>query len=248
MSDFPTPKQVKAKLDEHPLEIPIETIHTAIPAIIGEMQAVAKTLQNKMQHWNFRSIDQIKNAVNPMLAKYGVSYAPKVLEYRKERIKINGKDLVDCEVKVLYEIRHKGGTHIESVVLGEASDYGDKAIGKAQTYAEKVMLIQVFCIGTEEQKNQDSGGEGGGAGVDPDFTISGADSILDKVITYKTFEAGLGKPYGEIKPEDLRSMVNWITKVGADKKYKDAKQFMEDANKAFDLMMKPKLSDNINNI
>lgn len=135
---------------------PTPLIHAKISQIMAEMDAVGKKNNNKQQGWSFRSIDQLKNASNPIFRKHQVYYTPEVLERIKtEEETRNGTKMNHFEVRVKYRLYAIDGSFVEAVVWGEAADSGDKGLGKAQTYAEKVMLIQVLNIPTEEQAAED---------------------------------------------------------------------------------------------
>ncbi len=132
-------------------------IFEKICAIMAEMDAVPKgNTMTQGSGYKYRSIDQIKNASNPLFAKHGVFYSPKVLEHKVEtRQSKSGGQMLHHTIKVLYTAYAQDGSKVESEVYGEAMDSGDKGLGKAQTYAEKVMLIQVLNIPTEEQLDPD---------------------------------------------------------------------------------------------
>jgi hypothetical protein len=132
-------------------------IYGKISAIMDEMEAVPKAnLMEQGQRYKYRSIDQVKNASNPLFAKHKVFYSPKVLEKEmKEVTSRSGSRMHHYTIKVLYTLFAEDGSNVECEVYGEAMDSGDKGLGKAQTYAEKVMLIQVLNIPLEDQPDPD---------------------------------------------------------------------------------------------
>lgn len=132
-------------------------IYSKISKIMVEMDAVPKSKDmQEGPRYKYRSIDQIKNATNPLLAKHGVFYCPKV-KGRKTTIKQtkSGTTMSHYVLRVLYTLYAEDGSFIEAEVYGEASDSSDKGIGKAESYAEKVMLCQVFNIPFEDQEDPD---------------------------------------------------------------------------------------------
>ncbi len=127
-------------------------IYKKISAIMEDMQPVGKTGTNTQQGWKYRTIEEIKNVSNPAFRKHGVFYTPEVLEHQVvEEVTKQGTKMRKHTIKVRYRLFAEDGSFVESVVYGEAADSGDKGAGKAQTYAEKVMLIQVLNIPTKAQ-------------------------------------------------------------------------------------------------
>ena len=62
--------------------------------------------------------------------------------------------LVICKIKFTFYA--EDGSHIESIIIGEGLDTGDKATNKAMAIAYKYACFQVFCIPTEEMVDPDS--------------------------------------------------------------------------------------------
>lgn len=134
-----------------------QLIYSKISLIMDEMEAVPKSKEmTQGASYKYRGIEQIKNASNPLFSKHKVFYSPKVLEHKIEQKTSNaGKPMLHHVVKVQYTLFAEDGSKVECEVYGEAMDSGDKGVGKAQSYAEKVMLIQILNIPTEEQKDPD---------------------------------------------------------------------------------------------
>jgi len=131
-------------------------IYEKLTLAMADMHAVSKDSKNNQQGWLYRSIDQIKNQVSIVFRKHRIFYAPEVLEHTKEdRETLKGAKMCLHIVKVKFKITTVDGSFVESTTYGEAADSGDKGLGKAQTYAEKAMLLQVLLIPTEEQLDPD---------------------------------------------------------------------------------------------
>jgi hypothetical protein len=96
------------------------------------------------------------NALNPAMVKNHVFVAPTVLEEkREERETAKGGLLIYSVVKVQYKFYTDDGSSVESVVIGEAMDSGDKSMNKAMSAAFKYACFQVFCIPTEEMHDSE---------------------------------------------------------------------------------------------
>ena len=137
-----------------------ETTHPAIfRALINVMQdgqAISKNKKNAMQGYNFRGIDDLYNALHPLFAKHGVFICSEALDYnREERTTNKGGLLIYTIVKVKFIFYAGDGSHIESVMFGEAMDSGDKSTNKAKSNALKYALMQMFLIPTEDLKDAD---------------------------------------------------------------------------------------------
>lgn len=131
-------------------------IYTAISAVMKDCGAVAKTSTNPQQRYKYRGIDAVMNALNPAMIKNGIFVVPNVLEQkREERTTAKGGLLIYSVVTVNYKFYADDGSFVESTVVGEAMDSGDKATNKAMSAAFKYALFQTFCIPTEEMHDSE---------------------------------------------------------------------------------------------
>ena len=131
-------------------------IYESITKIMEEVPAIDKKKVNAQQGFKFRGIDDVMNALQPLLAKYKVFIVPEILEQtREERTSSRGGNLIYSICKIKYIFYAEDGTHIEAITIGEGMDSGDKATNKAMAIAMKYALFQVFCIPTEEMKDPD---------------------------------------------------------------------------------------------
>lgn len=122
-----------------------------------EVPSVGKTQKNKTQGFMYRGIDDVMNALQPLLAKNKVFIVPEILEQmREERTSYKGGNLIYSICKIKYKFYAEDGSSIEAITIGEGMDSGDKATNKAMAIAMKYALFQVFCIPTDEMKDPDS--------------------------------------------------------------------------------------------
>lgn len=132
-------------------------IYGKISAIMKECPAIGKDKQNSQQHYNYRGIDDVMNALQNILPKYGVFYVPEVLEsFREERVSKSGGNNIYTVLKVKYNFYAEDGSHISAVVQSEGMDSGDKSSNKAMSAACKYALFQVFNIPTQELVDPDA--------------------------------------------------------------------------------------------
>ena len=135
-------------------------VFKGISGVMKDLGAIGKTQRNSQQGWIFRGIDDVYNAVNPLMGKYGIFTVPEVLEQSKiEKQTSRGGTLYFCTVKVKYTIFASDGSYIESIIVGEAMDSGDKSVSKALSIAHKYLYFQLFSIPVQETKS-----------IDPDHT------------------------------------------------------------------------------
>lgn len=131
-------------------------IYESITKIMEEVPAIGKDKTNKTQNFKFRGIDDVMNALQPLLAKYKVFIVPEIIEQsREERKSTKGATLIYSICKIKYTFYAEDGTFIKATTVGEGMDSGDKATNKAMAVAMKYALFQVFCIPTEEIKDPD---------------------------------------------------------------------------------------------
>lgn len=132
-------------------------IYKAIAGVIADVGAVGKDKVNKQQGFKFRSVDDVYNALHPALAKNRVFIVPEILEQTREMHQTkSGTQMVLVICKIRFTFYAEDGSYIQSVIIGEGLDTGDKATNKAMAIAYKYACFQVFCIPTEEMVDPDS--------------------------------------------------------------------------------------------
>lgn len=131
-------------------------IYDAISSVMAEIGAISKEKKNQQQGFMYRGIDDVYNALQPALVKHKVFVTPFVEnEIREERTNKNGTLMFYTRLEVLYKFYTVDGSFVETKVIGEAMDSGDKATNKALSIAYKYACFQVFCIPTEEMLDPD---------------------------------------------------------------------------------------------
>lgn len=127
-------------------------VHEALAAVMGEVQAVAKSDRNSAQNFNFRGIDAVLNAVGPALRKHGVVVVPEVQAWSFDPVEVGQKrtPMGHALVHVTYTFVGPEGDSLACSVLGEAMDSGDKAVPKAMSVAFRTALLQALALPTDE--------------------------------------------------------------------------------------------------
>ena len=126
-------------------------IFEAISNVMKDVGVVGKNDKNDFDHYKYRGIDAVMNALNPAMVKHKVFVTPTVLEsQREERVGKNGTNMVYSVLTVKYTFYTDDGSSVDCVVVGEAMDRSDKSTNKAMAAAFKYACFQTFCIPTEE--------------------------------------------------------------------------------------------------
>ncbi len=112
---------------------------------------ITKDRKNQQQNYTFRGIDDVYNALSPLLAEAGLCILPRVLSREvAERPSSKGGILFYVTVEVEFDFisAEDGSKHIVKT-YGEAMDSADKATNKAMSAAYKYAALQAFAIPTE---------------------------------------------------------------------------------------------------
>jgi len=133
-------------------------------AINSVQAALAKTGISKAHRntqgagYNFRGIDDVYNAVSPLLAEHGLCILPRMVGRScEERQSKSGGALfyVTVEAEFDFVCAEDGSKHTVRT-YGEAMDSGDKATNKAMSAAYKYAAFQTFAIPTEGDNDADA--------------------------------------------------------------------------------------------
>lgn len=132
-------------------------IHARMVAIMRDLGAIGKDKKNEAQGFKYRGIDDVYNAINPILAKHGVYMAAQIVEKsREERTNHKGTVLAFTCLRMRYRFTAEDGSHVETEAEGEGMDSGDKSSNKAMAVAHKYALLQTFCIPTQDLDDPDA--------------------------------------------------------------------------------------------
>jgi hypothetical protein len=139
--------------------VALPAVYQAIAAVMEDVgrEGIAKGRRNQQQGYSFRGIDDVYNALAPILAKHHLIIVPRVLTREKtEQTTQKGGILFYVVVQVEFDIVcATDGSKITACTWGEAMDSADKATNKAMSAAYKYMAMQTFCIPTEGDNDAD---------------------------------------------------------------------------------------------
>lgn len=131
----------------------VPKVYAAINAVQAELakEGIAKDRNNPQQNYKFRGIDDVYNALSPLLAKHKLCILPRVVNRDiAEKQSKSGGTLFYTTLTMEFDFvsAEDGSKHIVCTV-GEAMDSGDKSCNKAQSAAFKYACLQAFAIPTE---------------------------------------------------------------------------------------------------
>ena len=129
------------------------TVYECIAAVSEEIAqtGIAKTHSNQAQGYKFRGIDDVYNALAPLIAKHKLVIMPRMLtRMQTEKQTSKGGVLFAVVVEAEFDfVSATDSTQHTVKMFGEAMDSGDKATNKAMSAAFKYACFQTFCIPTE---------------------------------------------------------------------------------------------------
>ncbi len=137
------------------------SVYKAINAVQAELakRGIAKGRRNEQgAGYNFRGIDDVYNAIAPLLAAHGLCILPRILTRNcVERQTKNGGAIfyVTVEAEFDFVCAEDGSKHTVRT-FGEAMDTSDKATNKAMSAAYKYAAFQAFAIPTEGDNDADA--------------------------------------------------------------------------------------------
>jgi hypothetical protein len=130
-----------------------QQVAKSIAAIILALgkEGIGKDRHNKQQGYAFRGIDDVYNALSPLLAEHQLVIVPRMLERQVwERESKGGSALFYVVVTAEFDfISAIDGSMVTARTFGEGMDSADKATNKAMSAAYKYAAFQTFAIPTE---------------------------------------------------------------------------------------------------
>lgn len=135
-------------------------VYVAIAAVMAKLSkiGIGKNNKNEQQEYKFRGIDDVYNALAPLLSAEKLLILPRVLSRMvTERVTQRGSTLFYVVLDVEFDlVSGVDGSKHTIRVCGEAMDSGDKATNKAMSAAYKYACMEAFCIPTEGDNDADA--------------------------------------------------------------------------------------------
>lgn len=138
----------------------IPAVYKAISDVTAELakKGIGKDRKNQQQNYSFRGIDDVYNAIAPILADKGLVIIPRFLSRTcEERQSAKGGALFYVTVEAEFDfVAASDGSKHTARTFGEAMDSADKATNKAMSAAYKYAAFQTFAIPTEGDNDADN--------------------------------------------------------------------------------------------
>jgi hypothetical protein len=136
-------------------------VYQAINAVQGALSkdGIAKNRRNTQgSGYMFRGIDDVYQALSPLLAQHGLVIIPRMMKRTcEERQSKAGGALFYVTVEAEFDfVAAEDGSSHTARTFGEAMDSGDKATNKAMSAAYKYAAFQTFAIPTEGNPDADA--------------------------------------------------------------------------------------------
>lgn len=135
-------------------------VYQAIASVMADIarDGIAKGRKNQQQGYQFRGIDDVYNALSPVLARHSLCILPRVLNRATiERSTQKGGALFYTTVETEFDfVSAEDGSRHTIKTFGEAMDSADKSTNKAMSAAYKYACMQAFCIPTEGDNDADA--------------------------------------------------------------------------------------------
>lgn len=124
-----------------------------------EIGVVKKEGRNDQQKYDFIEYSAVAGKIRELFDEYGLIIKPEVIDYEKDEVenKYGSKGYHYILKMKLTIINADDKEDVqEANWLGEAIDYGDKGINKAETSGVKYFLMRLFNISEKGEKEADS--------------------------------------------------------------------------------------------
>lgn len=135
-------------------------VYSAIAAVMSDLSkiGIGKEKKNAQQGFMYRGVDDVMNALAPIISKHGLVILPRVT--KREIIERQSKSggalfYVTLDMEFDFVAAEDASKHVVGPIIGEAMDSGDKASNKAMSIAYKYACFQAFCIPTEGDNDPD---------------------------------------------------------------------------------------------
>lgn len=134
-------------------------------AFIGKGDAY---LEGGKPKYNFRGYERVVAAFGPITLKHGVSVVPyRITPAHRDAKSSKGTAMRESTTKITWRVYGPRGDFFEMESEGESLDVGDKGTAKAQTIAQRVVLLVGGMIPTGAPDSDESHHERGEASLRP---------------------------------------------------------------------------------
>jgi hypothetical protein len=187
-------------------EVKKMNIFEKMACITAEIGVVEKNLKVQVnQNSSYKAVSErdVLDAVKPIEAKYGVYSYPAsrqivdrdvLVKENEYQGKVTRTNTLFMRVETVYRFVNINNPteFIETTVYGDGLDTGDKATGKAMTYADKYALMKAYKLSTGDDPDKEASPENGYERAEPKATAKQI-SMLEDLYSDEEFEKILAK-------------------------------------------------------
>lgn len=158
-------------------------------------EGIGKDRKNNQQNFMFRGIDDVYDAMAPLLAKHGILVWPEIQSRDcTVRESKSGGALMNVVVKAVFTFEAVEDETKRTVgpFYGEAMDSGDKATSKAMSVAYRECMIKVFSIPTGKSEDGDEKTYEVADGDGPNLSNEKRDMYLPEMVQMLDSDDALG--------------------------------------------------------
>lgn len=131
-------------------DLSVPAVYGAIAGVMEDIGriGISKSGRNQQQGFQFRGIDQVYAALNPILVKHKLMILPRAQDAVREHLTTaKGGHMNSVVMPVEFDlVCSLDGSKHTIRTIGEAMDSGDKASNKAMSAALKYAALQAFMI------------------------------------------------------------------------------------------------------
>lgn len=135
-------------------------VYQAIHAVSAKLAAegIGKTRKNDQQGYKFRGIDEVMNALAPLLVDAKLIVFPRMIARTADtRATKSGGAMYSVAIEAEFDfVSSEDGSKHTARTFGEGMDSGDKATNKAMSAAYKYAAFLTFCIPVEGSGDADA--------------------------------------------------------------------------------------------
>ncbi len=223
-------------------EVATLNLYQRMLKIASEIKAVEKKLKVGSGNYAYSAVGEaeVLSAVKPLEAKHGVFSYPheRDIVHTDMLTTKTGTTQQHMRIRVVYRFVNidDKDEHIDMVSFGDGIDSGDKAPGKAMTYADKYALLKAYKMITGDDPDQHASGEyvAKQDDMEQDFRkdvvdmVQGAskDKAVQKRIMAKTMSAfGFSGKFADFKMSDPVKFLEILqSNIKAETKAKDSEK------------------------
>ena len=138
-----------------------QLIYEKVAKVMAEIEPIAKERKNTQQGYNFRGIDDLMNALSPLVTKHGIfPTTAKVEDLISENVTSKqGAQGWRTVRRYTFRFYAEDGSFVETITDGEASDYGDKGSNKAYSVAYREAMFKMLVIPFQTEDIEEAGHE-----------------------------------------------------------------------------------------